>query len=98
VEVAVKVDKLDSLGIGVDFKLLKGALNRILDEFDHAVLMKEGDMVFWGIDCIKKVELPGNSTAEVIAEVIYSRMKIEGWNVEWVRVWESNNAYVERKS
>jgi 6-pyruvoyltetrahydropterin/6-carboxytetrahydropterin synthase len=98
VEVAVKVDKLDSLGIGVDFKLLKGALNRILDEFDHAVLMKEGDMVFWGIDCIKKVELPGNPTAEVIAEVIYSRMKMEGWNVEWVRVWESDNAYVEKKS
>jgi hypothetical protein len=57
--------------------------------------MKEGDMVFWGIDCIKKVEFPGNPTAEVIAAVIYGRMKMEGWNVEWVKVWESDNAYVE---
>jgi 6-pyruvoyltetrahydropterin/6-carboxytetrahydropterin synthase len=95
VEVAVKVDKLDSLGIGVDFKLLKGALNSILDEFDHAVLMKEGDVVFRGIDHVKRVEFPDNPTAEVIAVVIYDMMKGRGWNVEWVKVWESENAYVE---
>jgi len=94
-EVAVRVDKLDSLGIGVDFRLLKGALSRILNEFDHAVLVKEGDVVFRGIECVKTVEFPCNPTAEVIAAVVYDRMRREGWNVEWVRVWESETAYVE---
>jgi 6-pyruvoyltetrahydropterin/6-carboxytetrahydropterin synthase len=94
-EIAVKVDKLDNLGIGVDFRLLKGALNRILNEFDHTVLVKEGDTVFRGIECVKMVEFPYNPTAEVIAVVVYSRMKGEGWNVEWVRVWESETTYVE---
>jgi len=98
VEVGVRIDRLDSLGIGVDFKVLKGALKRILDEFDHAVLMRKGDTVFRDIGCMKKVEFPGNPTAEMIAVVIYDKMKGEGWNVEWVRVWESENAYVEYKA
>jgi 6-pyruvoyl-tetrahydropterin synthase len=95
VEVAVRVDKLDSLGMGVDFRLLKGALNRILGEFEHAILVREGDIAFRGVECVRVVELPCNPTAEVIAAVVYSRMKGEGWNVEWVRVWEGENAYVE---
>ena len=95
VEVGVKVGKLDDLGMGIDFKLLKAALGKILDEFDHAILMKEGDEVFKGIECMKRVEFPDNPTAEVIAMYIYNRMKGEGWDVAYVRVWESENAYVE---
>ena len=95
VEVGVKVDKLDVLGMGVDFKLLKAALNKILDEFDHAILMRKGDDVFSGSEGMRRVEFSGNPTAEVIAMDVYNRMKREGWEVAYVKVWESDNAYVE---
>jgi 6-pyruvoyltetrahydropterin/6-carboxytetrahydropterin synthase len=96
VEVAVKVDKLNDLGIGVDFKLLKTALESILSEFDHGVLMRKGDVMFEKM-LTKTVEFPENPTAEVIAMEVYRRMKTKLGviRLEWVRVWESENAYAE---
>jgi len=94
VEIAVRVDKLDDLGMGVDFKLLKTALESVLKEFDHAVLMKKGDAMFDKMPT-RVVEFPQNPTAEVIAMEVYKRMKEKNWGIEWVKVWESENAYVE---
>jgi len=96
VEVAVKVDKLNDLGIGVDFKLLKTALESILSEFDHGVLKRKGDVMFEKM-LTKTVEFPENPTAEVIAMEVYRRMKTKLGviRLEWVRVWESENAYAE---
>jgi len=94
VEVAVKVDRLDSLGMGVDFKMLKAALESVLKEFDHAILMKKGDAMFEKMPT-RMVEFSLNPTAEVIAMEVYKRMKEKDWKLEWVRVWESESAYVE---
>jgi 6-pyruvoyltetrahydropterin/6-carboxytetrahydropterin synthase len=94
VEVAVKVDRLDDLGMGVDFKLLKTALESVLREFDHAILMKKGDAMFEKMPT-RIMEFSQNPTAEVIAMEVYKRMKEKNWEVEWVKVWESENAYVE---
>jgi hypothetical protein len=41
------------------------------------------------------VEFSQNPTAEVIAMEVYKRMKEKDWKLEWARVWESENAYVE---
>jgi 6-pyruvoyltetrahydropterin/6-carboxytetrahydropterin synthase len=35
VKAAVRCDKLDSVGIGIDFKVLKSALRETLEAFDH---------------------------------------------------------------
>lgn len=38
IEAVVRGENLDSLGMLVDFKILKAELNRILDKFDHRFL------------------------------------------------------------
>ena len=38
VAIVMQVKELDNVGIGVDFKVLKRELDRILDEFDHSNL------------------------------------------------------------
>ena len=38
VEAVVRGEKLDSLGMLIDFKILKAELKKILDEFDHRYL------------------------------------------------------------
>lgn len=35
VEVTVRATELDSLGMGIDFKTLKKAVNKVLDRLDH---------------------------------------------------------------
>ena len=95
VEVGVEVDRLDDLGMGIDFKLVRGTLNDILKKFDHALLMKKGDGMFKGLP-IRSVDFEMNPTAEMIAKAVYDEFKERGWeNVKFVKVWESENAYVE---
>ena len=38
VKVSVRLDKLDELGMGVDFKVLKEKVNSVVDELDHCDL------------------------------------------------------------
>ena len=35
VTVTVRATRLDHLGMGIDFKVLKGIVNRVIDELDH---------------------------------------------------------------
>lgn len=35
VKVTVRATKLDSLGMGIDFKVLKGKVGKVIDELDH---------------------------------------------------------------
>jgi 6-pyruvoyltetrahydropterin/6-carboxytetrahydropterin synthase len=94
VEVAVETTELDQLGMGIDFKMLKKYLDEVLSEFDHAVLMKQDDTLLTDVSG-KKVFLKSNPTAEVIASEIFGRMKEKGLHVRWVKVWESDDAYIE---
>ncbi len=63
VQVFVQSEALDSVGIAMDFKLLKKELNAILAEMDHQFLN----------------DLPAfqgkNPTSENIAQYIYTRLK-----------------------
>ncbi len=38
VKVTVRVSELDELGMGIDFKVLKEEVNRVVDELDHCDL------------------------------------------------------------
>ena len=38
VKVSVRVSELDALGMGVDFKVLKDKVNKVVDELDHCDL------------------------------------------------------------
>lgn len=84
VEVVVRADRLDALGLAVDFKELKEATTAILDELDHTYLN----------------ELPAfreqNPSSELIAKYLFERLQDQvgrtGLWVHRVTAWESDNA------
>ena len=72
----VTCEKLDACGLGIDFRVLKGHLKKILDEFDH----KDLNAVF---DPVRV-----NPSSENIARYIYEKLEtaLSGWNGRVARV------------
>ena len=90
VEAVVQGRELDSLGMLVDFKAVKGTLKEILDGLDHRYL-NEMEPFASGL----------NPTAEQLAKYIYEKMaeselfaKQETANLSAVSVWESPHSSV----
>ncbi|MCX5700087.1 MAG: 6-carboxytetrahydropterin synthase QueD [Candidatus Omnitrophica bacterium] len=80
VEVVVANNKLDKIGMVMDFKLLKRKLSRLLERLDHKYL---NNVVYF-----KKV----NPTSENMAKYIYDSLKPEIAAIYSVTVWESDNS------
>lgn len=64
VEAVVKGDKLDELGMLVDFKYAKKALNGVLDRFDHRFLNE-----------LEPFNAGVNPTAENLARIIFAELE-----------------------
>ena len=62
IEAVVHGDKLDELGMLIDFKVLKAELNKVLDDFDHRFLNE------------LKSFAEENPTAENLARKIFERL------------------------
>ncbi len=62
VQAFVVAEKLDEVGIAVDFKKLKKEIDDIISEFDHSLL---NDLDYFKVQ---------NPTSEKIAEVIYKKL------------------------
>jgi queuosine biosynthesis protein QueD len=80
VEVSVRGEQLDDVGIVYDFQALKGHLTEVLDQYDHSYLNEVAPF-----DTM-------NATAENLARVIYDQMESllpEGLALVEVAVWES---------
>ncbi len=80
VDVTVRGDRLDEIGIVYDFKTLKDDLSRVLAAYDHVL-----------IDEVPPFD-EMNATAENLARVIFERMAgvvAGGAEVVEVSVWES---------
>lgn len=80
VEMVVGAEKLDKIGLVVDFKQLRNRLGSVLNKLDHQYL---NDLAFF-----KKF----NPTSENIARYIYDNMKRKVSNLKSVTVWESERA------
>ena len=84
VQVFVKTETLDSIGIAVDFRRLKNKLSDILDNLDHSFLN----------DITPFTEI--NPTSENLAKYIYeqlsSQINDDSVRVDRVRVCESPGA------
>lgn len=63
VKVAVRATKLDELGMGIDFKTLKGFVNKVIDGLDHSDLNEH--------PAFKEV----NPSSEHIAMHIFNELK-----------------------
>ena len=87
VQVMVKTDRLNPIGLGIDFKVLKRILNDILSRLDHSFL-----------NDIEPFQAQ-NPSSENLACYIYGEYlkHLEGESVklDWVRVWESTSAYAQ---
>ncbi len=83
VEAYFTSSKLDSIGLAVDFNVLKSSLKKITDSLDHKHLNKD-------IPYFKK----NNTSAENIARYIYEALKkkIKKVSVLKVCIWESEGS------
>ena len=79
VDLFLRNDKLNSLGLMLDFRDIKKVLNKLLDELDHTFLNEHPYFK------------DKNPTAENLAKFIYDRVKKEFSVLYKVSVWESEN-------
>lgn len=86
VAVLVRSDKLDSMGVVVDFESLKPCLKKVLFEFDHANFNEHPE--FKNARC--------NPSTENIARLIFERLtqmfKTGDARIVKVTVWETSDA------
>ncbi len=84
VELVVAGNKLDDIGMLVDFRYLKKVLHNIIEEYDHTYLN----------DIKPFTQL--SPTAENLAKTIYDKAAtlLEGHKVKLVKIWESPSANV----
>lgn len=83
VEIFVVGEKLDDIGILVDFKVLEEKLDEIIKKFDHNFLNE-----------FKEV---GNPTCENISKYIFKNLRYlpKTVKLEKVRVWEGSKSWCE---
>ena len=86
VEVEITGDKLDKIGMVVDFKEIRKATNLVVDELDHEFLND--------LEPFSK----NNPTAENIAKYIYTKLSEEfadkNVKVNSIKLWETDKSAV----
>jgi len=84
VEAAVSSDKLDALGMVMDFSDLKKMLRAVLEELDHKHLNE--------VECFRTV----NPSSENICRYIFERLKngiaAKNCRLTKIKVWETENS------
>lgn len=91
VEAEVEGEKLDKIGMLIDFKILKGFLSTVVKGLDHCVLNE--------IEVFKN----SNPSAELIAKYIYEELQKllpEGIDISSISVWETDGSqaiYIKNK-
>ena len=86
VEAKVEGDKINNIGMVIDFKDIKNALGEIITRLDHKFLND--------IEPLTK----DNPTAENISKYIYKELSkiinTDNINVSEIKLWETNNSAV----
>ena len=86
IRIQLIASKTDSLGMAIDFGIVKEHLQALIDQFDHQYL----NNLHWFAD--------QNPTSENIARVIYSELKktleTADIKVNEVEVWESDSTSI----
>ena len=93
VEVHVTGEKLEKNGLLIDFKLIKNATKKVLDELDHEFLNE--------LDAFKIINPSSENIARHIFTALSKEVNTEDIKVSRVTTWESDSAcasYTERNS
>jgi 6-pyruvoyltetrahydropterin/6-carboxytetrahydropterin synthase len=92
IEIELSAEKLDSLGMVLDFTEIKNVIQSWVDkEIDHRMILRKDDPV---IETMQKMGEPYflmdvNPTAEAIAKLIFEYAVSRGFPVTNVRLWET---------
>ena len=94
--ITLEADKLDSLGMVVDFGKLKETVGKWIDAtLDHRMILHRDDPVLPYLlsqgEPIHVVDT--NPTAENIAKLIYDHARQQGFPVTEVTLWETENCF-----
>ena len=84
IEVTIQAEKLDPIGLAMDFTDIKRILDRILETYDHKLLNQ--------VPPYDRI----NPSAENVARVVFETLKPQlppGVALTRVTVWESDNAW-----
>ena len=84
VEVVIRADRLDNIGLAVDFRELKEATVAVLDQLDHKYLND--------LPAFREQNPSSELIAKHIFEQLQERLGREGVWVHMVTAWESDNA------
>ena len=93
VEVYVTGNKLEKNGLLIDFKLIKDATEKVLDELDHEFLNE--------LDAFKTLNPSSENIARHIFTALSREVNTEDIKISRVTTWESDSAcasYTERNS
>jgi 6-pyruvoyltetrahydropterin/6-carboxytetrahydropterin synthase len=84
VKVAVRAEKLDELGMGIDFRNIKQAVNKVIDDIDHCNLNEHPGF------------LDRNPSSENIAVYIFNslqgKLRGENYRLYSVSTYETENS------
>ena len=84
VEVVVQADRLDEIGLAIDFGELKAAAKEVLDRFDHVFLND--------VPPFTELNPSSENIARHIFQEVAARVEREGLWVQRVTAWESDKA------
>ena len=84
IETYVKGEELDKNGLLVDFKVIKEAVEKILDELDHKFLNE--------LEYFKDMNPSSENIARFIYEALSGELNRENIKVSRITVWESDSA------
>ena len=96
VVITLEGERLDALGMVMDFTHIKRVVSRWIDEtLDHTMLLHRDDPVLpLLLERGERVHvLDVNPTAENIAKLIYDYAVGQGFPVAEVRLWETESCY-----
>lgn len=97
-EVTMRRDELNDLGMVMDFEDIKATVQKWVDtELDHKTLLNEKDPMVKVLRDMGEpiVTIKGNPTAENIAQLIFDYAKGQKLPIVNVRIWETVNSYAE---
>lgn len=82
-------------GMVKDFQDIKMIVKSLIGHWDHALILNHTDpLLTLNLQPYAKVVVfPGEPTAENMAEFIGTNLIEDGWNVPFVKVWETATAY-----
>jgi 6-pyruvoyltetrahydropterin/6-carboxytetrahydropterin synthase len=103
IQISIKCETLNDNYMVLDFSELKNIVNRILQNWDHTLLLNITDKTYYDTlkDMTRTYLVDGEPTAENLCFYLFKLVGVEletifpALEVNFVRIWESDDAYAE---